>query len=158
MTKRKPITDGMKWRALLPLVLCSWCGIRFVRDESVEWDHYQPIALGGKHEAANVRPLHPLCHSQKTHGHGPTTAGSDIGKISKERRIVRTQKFAVVKSMAGDSSRRQSDGVRNPEVVGSSPTAAPKPKWPKRKLQSRGFQQKERVVRFRGAAGKGMAR
>lgn len=144
MTKRAKISERMKIDALLWMcadnvvvgfgVTCHVCSQPIFPGQPIDWDHYKPLALGGSHSYENLMPLHRDCHRKKTRGTGATTAGSDIGKISKERRIIRTQKFAVHKPMD------QAD-----EALWSIGTAKPKRKFPKgRKLQSRGFEKAKR--------------
>lgn len=126
--KRKAISANMKIDALMARfhILCEECGGRLNAGGIVEWDHAHPIALGGSHAFYNIRPLHPECHSAKSHGTGATTAGSDIGKISKERRIIRTKKMEVKKRKPG--------------------TRKPKSAWPSRKMQNRSFPKREKAT------------
>lgn len=55
--------------------------------DNTQWDHIVPLALGGENSAENFQAICIDCHSTKTRGNGATTAGSDIGRIAKTRRI-----------------------------------------------------------------------
>jgi hypothetical protein len=124
VTKRKPITPKMKVDALLWHfdIKCYLCTHLIQPDQSIQWDHIWALALGGPHDISNIVPVCYACHHKKTHGAGATTAGSDIGKISKERRIIRTKKMAVHKRKPGAKK--------------------PPSDWPSRKLQGRGFEKR----------------
>lgn len=89
MTERQTITDKMKWRALFHRfpIPCAICNHPIFWDEEIDWDHVHPIALGGEHSHANLRPLHANCHQKKTSGSKATSAGSDIHMIAKAKRI-----------------------------------------------------------------------
>lgn len=49
-------------------------------------DHFLALKLGGTDTFDNKVLLCIPCHAAKTHGTGATTAGTDIGKIKKERK------------------------------------------------------------------------
>lgn len=81
------------------------CGleIRLVPNSGIEWDHepalkLREIALGGKdwippqHDPDYIDARCEASHDAKTHGTGATTAGTDIGKIKKERQRARKPK------------------------------------------------------------------
>lgn len=92
MAKRPTTTAAMKLKVLEMCgakVACgntNYCGMDTPISE-IEYDHFIPLALGGKHEVENLQPLCPTCHSAKTRGKGATTHGSDIGNISKTKRL-----------------------------------------------------------------------
>jgi hypothetical protein len=141
---RKAITDKMKWQSLLYHfgAKCARCGLPLFTTDSIEWDHSLPLGLGGPHDFVNIKPLHAACHRVKTSGTKATTTFSDIGKIAKERRIVRTQKFAVVKEIGGgelDASRSGEKGGASDPAPGAAPEPKPKRSWPSRKMQIRKF-------------------
>jgi len=121
--KRKAITERMKIDALLWrfTINCRLCQTLLSQNDAIEWDHVIPIALHGEHAFHNIAPVHRACHNAKTRGFGATTANSDIGKISKERRIIRESKFVV---------KKRKPGARKP-----------KSSWP-----SRPFQKREKVA------------
>jgi hypothetical protein len=91
MTARRSITDRMKWKALLDRysIPCTKCRLRIKADQSIEWDHYWPLALDGPHGFEAIRPLHKECHALKSFGSKATSAGSDIHAIAKAKRIAR---------------------------------------------------------------------
>lgn len=91
---------------------CAACGFPFAL-HFIEYDHVHPLALGGEHTVENLRPVCKTCHKAKTSGTGATTHGSDIGNISKTRRLEKARKA-------------QEDGEK-------------KAKKMKPKIQSRGF-------------------
>jgi HNH endonuclease len=124
--KRKAITERMKIMAVLARfnLPCWLCHNRIGPFDKVEWDHMVPLGLGGEHYFRNLAPVHKTCHDKKTRGTKATTAGSDIGKISKERRIIRECKFVV---------KKRKPGARKP-----------KSSWPSRKMQSKPFQKREK--------------
>lgn len=115
MTARPPLTERMKIDALLfgNDVRCMICNHRIFPTDLYDWDHIHALALGGAHYFKNLAPTHRLCHAEKTHGKPATTAGSDIGKIAKTRRIAKG-KMAVKKRALGEKH---------------------KSKWPKRRMR-----------------------
>jgi 5-methylcytosine-specific restriction endonuclease McrA len=123
VSKRKAITERMKIDALLyvgtlgGIPLCT-CGERVEPGQPIDWDHYIPLGLNGAHDYRNLRPLHRDCHRIKTSGSKATSAGSDIHKIAKVKRLQRKAAGTWKKT---------------------------KRAWPKgRKMQSRPFQTKEK--------------
>ncbi len=68
MTKRKAITDRMKWQGCLywGVVVCIECGVAIFPTDDIEWDHAHAIVFDGPHEYTNIRPMHATCHTQKT--------------------------------------------------------------------------------------------
>src|ERR1051326_6922174 len=68
MTARKPITDKMKWQALLYWndIPCPECGVFLCSTDDIEWDHRQALIHDGEHDCSNIEPLHATCHTQKT--------------------------------------------------------------------------------------------
>ncbi len=67
MTRRKAITPAMKIACLLnrAYVVCL-CGNRVLPSDKIEWDHTQALVHEGEHDYTNIRPLHVLCHLEKT--------------------------------------------------------------------------------------------
>ncbi len=85
-------------------------------------EHRIPLALGGTNQLKN-RELRCIAHAKsKTYGTGATTAGSDIGNINKVKAIM-TGKMLVNFALKV----LKKDRVR------------PKSRWPKRKMESRGW-------------------
>ncbi|MEM7166018.1 MAG: HNH endonuclease signature motif containing protein [Planctomycetota bacterium] len=47
-------------------VRCAWCGEWIdMRHDKWHLDHIVPLARGGRHEVANLQPLHAACNLQK---------------------------------------------------------------------------------------------
>jgi 5-methylcytosine-specific restriction endonuclease McrA len=115
--KRKAITDKMKLEGAIcwGSVVCTNCCIRFKFPREIEWDHFNPVAMGGRHDDSNIRPLCKECHKLKTFGSKATTAGSDIHKIAKVKRIAKggkTRKGPPMKSRGFDKKlTRHFDGT-----------------------------------------------
>lgn len=104
MTKRKAITDKMKWQSLLYWstdAYCPECSEPILATDNIEWDHRHPIALGGTHTFDNIRAVHRECHRLKTSGSKATSAGSDIHMIAKANRIARGGKVVRRPMRAG---------------------------------------------------------
>jgi 5-methylcytosine-specific restriction endonuclease McrA len=78
--------SSLLYHSLIKCRLCKWY---LQPTDEIEWDHFQPIALGGAHDYKNIAAVHKACHAAKTRGTGATTAGSDIHKIAKVKRIQR---------------------------------------------------------------------
>lgn len=93
MTERKAVTPAMKIDALLWIasVPCRVCRLVIAPGQPIEWDHETPLALDGKHDFMNLRPLHKSCHAVKTRGRKATTLNSDIHTIAKVKRLARKQ-------------------------------------------------------------------
>lgn len=75
-------------------------------------------------------------HKVKTFGNGATTAGSDIHRIAKTKRL--------------ETARAALEQAMNAKVFGGAPAEKPmrKIQWPKgRKLRSRGFEKRRTEVR-----------
>ena len=80
--------DALLWLAHYPF-LCPICDEPIRSGDPIDWDHGHAWALGGEHSYSNIRPLHRACHRTKTSGTKATSAGSDIHKIAKVKRLVR---------------------------------------------------------------------
>lgn len=80
-TPRRRVGLRLRVDACLRRLRCEACGLPLVLDDepaSIEWDHEIPLALGGAHDAANIRPLHAHCHSLKS--------AEDAGRVAKSER------------------------------------------------------------------------
>lgn len=88
-----------------------------LRDISLDGRDYIPH----QHSPEHIDALCPECHHAKTRGTGATTAGSDIGKIKKERHR-EDRRAGIEKPKQKIQSRGFQKGIRRP--------------WPKRKLTS----------------------
>ncbi len=129
---RLHIPVGVKLHACLLL-------LGFTEDEirgGLEWNHMPALALrtidenGQMQPAANspahIEPMRKFDHSIQTRGSGATTAGSDVGKISKLRRIEKDP-------AGGEEFRRKLLAVKSGEPAAP---AKRKHKWPKRKIEN----------------------
>lgn len=123
---RKSIPVGVKLHAALLLL-----GFTDEQIPLLEWDHTIPLGLrevdaetGEMTPAPNdphfIRPMLPDEHAVKTRGAGATTAGSDIGKMKKLRKLIAKQTAFRERVLAKGGS-----------------AAPPKPKKPKRHIPSR---------------------
>lgn len=110
MSPRRTITKAMKAMLMINQNGLCKCGGKLSLG-SYHVDHMVPLALGGADDLSNMQALCIVCHKEKTVGRGATTHGSDIGNISKTKRLEKIR-------------------------LG---TAKQKPKkiWPKRELKSR---------------------
>ena len=85
--ERRALTLGDRVKILLRQAHCPICG-DLLGSRTVHWDHEWAIGRGGRDSLDNIRAVHAVpCHSEKTRGRGATTAGSDIGEISKSKRL-----------------------------------------------------------------------
>jgi HNH endonuclease len=100
--KRESITPNMKVASLLYHndIVCPLCDAPLMASDKIEWDHFHALALGGAHDYTNIEAVHAECHRRKTFGAAATTAGADINKIAKTRRI-RKGKMKVKKRSYG---------------------------------------------------------
>lgn len=67
---------------------CRRCPASLVRG-NYHIDHIIPVSsvMGGRDTLKNKQALCIRCHERKTRGAGATTAGSDINRIAKVRRL-----------------------------------------------------------------------
>lgn len=90
VTRRK-LTTVDKLKIIVAQANCPLCGGKLGDLANIDFDHAEALALGGADEIENLRAVHRDCHAVKTRGAGATTAGSDIGKIAKQKRLIRKQ-------------------------------------------------------------------
>ena len=76
--------DG-KWQACLTCG-CD-CGRPLHLGTPVIHEHMTPLCQGGADDETNIRLVRKECAHRKTYGSKATTAGSDIHKIAKVRRL-----------------------------------------------------------------------
>jgi len=129
---RKAIPLGVKLHACLIL-------LGFTDEQiagGIEWDHDPALAIraldehGNLHPPANdphyIRPLTKPDHAEKTRGRGATTAGSDVGRAAKLKRL------EAMNAAYRDLILRKAEGEPPPE------TKKRKRPWPAgRKIQNR---------------------
>jgi hypothetical protein len=63
--------------------LCYLCGLRLTSLADTEFDHEQPLDTGGQDDPTNIRPVHAVCHRNKTK--------ADVRKIAKARRLRKSE-------------------------------------------------------------------
>ncbi len=127
--KRRSLTALDKLKVAIRQALCPMCGQPLMDLANTDFDHAHALALGGEDAVENLRAVHRNCHATKTRGTGATTAGTDIGKISKLKRIEKDPP-------GGEAFRRKLLAVKS----GEPEPAAKKRKfnWPKgRKIENR---------------------
>lgn len=110
---RKAIPLGVKLNACLIL-------LGFTDEQiagGIEWDHDPALAIraldehGNLHPPANdphyIRPLTKPAHAEKTRGRGATTAGSDVGRAAKLKRLEKMNaayRDLILRKAEGDPS------------------------------------------------------
>lgn len=85
---RRKLTTLDKLKIVVAQARCPLCGERLGDLADLDFDHAHALALGGADEIENLRAVHRDCHAVKTRGAGATTAGSDIGKMKKLRKLI----------------------------------------------------------------------
>lgn len=115
-------------------IICGICHGQMMAGDQIDWDHGIPLKLGGPHHYTNLFVVHRECHRKKTFGTKATSAGSDIHKIAKAKRIAKG-KMAVRKLSVADRLELRADRV--PGSDGRADLA--NSHRIKRKLPSRGF-------------------
>lgn len=122
---RKHIPVGAKLHACL-LLLC------YTEEHIplIQWDHEPALGLRAVNAETGemtptpndprfIRPMLPDDHAVKTRGAVATTAGSDVGKIAKQKRVIRKEA-----------------AFRERILAKGGPATAPKPKKPRRQWPS----------------------
>lgn len=99
--KRRAIPMRIKRRLIAEQKMCRCgCGLALTVGLPTQWDHEPSLRLReinslgtdyipGQHSSAHIVGRCVMSHKIKTHGTGATTAGTDIGKIKKERKRMR---------------------------------------------------------------------
>lgn len=122
---RRKLTTLDKLKVVVAQAICPLCGGRLGELDGLDFDHATALALGGADEVENLRAVHRDCHAIKTRGAGATTAGTDIGRIAKVKRIAKDP-------AGGEEFRRRllakAEGEPPPE------TKKRKHQWPSRPL------------------------
>lgn len=77
LAPRRAPTLKQQVEVLLRRARCYYCGEKLC-ETGHEWDHRIPLAIGGKHESANLNILCPDCHVQKSR--------ADMAAIAKAKR------------------------------------------------------------------------
>lgn len=85
--KRRRLTLRDKLEIVILQSRCPICRKPLGDLNDLEWDHVNPLALGGEDAPSNIQAVHKDCHKLKTFGPGGekriTTKGGDIHKIRK---------------------------------------------------------------------------
>lgn len=86
---------------------CPLCTLRITTNHKRILEHLTPVAFGGKNEIDNLRFVHRECADKKTNGNAATSAGGDLHKIAKAKRLAKAQEVhrAV---LAGEHKREPS--------------------------------------------------
>lgn len=86
---------------------CPLCALRITTNHKRILEHLTPVAFGGKNEIDNLRFVHRECADKKTYGNAATSAGGDLSKIAKAKRLAKAQEVhrAV---LAGEVTREPS--------------------------------------------------
>jgi hypothetical protein len=100
------------------IFFCDNCYEALRPGQDIHFDHRHAHGLGGEHSYKNLYPMHAECHREKTFGSKATTAGSDIHKIAKVKRIAK-----------GGKKRRGRKLKSRP-----FPSVVSNKKWPSRRL------------------------
>ncbi len=87
MNTRTHIPLKTKLAAMCLRFTCPVCGKKLGPLDGLDWDHVQPVALGGTNDPENLQPLHKACHRLKTSGSKATSYGSDVFNIAKTKRL-----------------------------------------------------------------------
>ena len=115
--KRKPPTLKQQVAILLRQARCWFCGKK-LRETGHEYDHSQPLALGGKNEVDNFYALCPECHSHKTKADQEAIAranrrsgktGQDKRRKERDRPLIQSRGFdkRYKKKMNGEVVERE---------------------------------------------------
>lgn len=139
-TEREVLECLVRQGAVIP---CKRCRVAFTVEtvKTAEREHHHEVKLDGPDAVENCFYSHSDCHKVETFGNGATTAGSSIGRISKTKRIERTQKFIVKKEVPETIT----EEIQEPRHSQSRP-------WPSPKMQSRPFPKIHRPMRRRDNA------
>ena len=124
---RRKLTTLDKLKIVVAQARCPLCGERLGDLADLDFDHAHALALGGADEIENLRAVHRDCHAVKTRGAGATTAGSDVGKMKKLRKLVAKQA-----------------AFRERVLAKGGQASAPKPKKPRRPWPSRPIPNRKR--------------
>lgn len=112
--KRLKAADKFMAALLSDCVVCGVCDESLTMGDLIEWDHVQPLALGGTNDKANMMPMHSDCHAQKTK--------ADMTCIAKAKR------------QAGETGQR---ARRERKGRSSIPTKEDREQWIKRQADDR---------------------
>jgi hypothetical protein len=144
--KRRAIPKRVKMIVAVRQAWLCKCGcgleIGLAVKSGTQWDHepalrLRDIAPDGKdyippqHDPDYIDARCESSHAAKTHGSGATTAGSDIGKIKKERARSRKPKFKMSWGVSYQAANFRGPYAKvrldRPEVA--RPTMTPKKRW-----------------------------
>ena len=72
-------------------LLCPLCKHALYEEEARILEHMVPHELGGASDETNLRWVHKECAAKKTNGSKATSAGGDIHKIAKAKRLAKAR-------------------------------------------------------------------
>jgi hypothetical protein len=84
---------------------CAICGEPMLPGQRIDEEHSIPIALGGPGKPDRLVHAEP-CHRTKTSGTRATTAGSDVQRIAKVKRIQKKGRLGGLCGLAKPRSKR----------------------------------------------------
>ena len=79
MTRRRFSAKALMARLIEFGGKCAHCQCKTGGSAGLEWDHIQPLMMGGDDEMANLQPLCRGCHRAKTR--------EDVAHIAKSKRM-----------------------------------------------------------------------
>lgn len=96
MTKRPHISNKVLVQIAIQQSMNGWiscplCHAPLFPEEPRILEHMVPHELGGSSDAENLRFVHKDCASRKTNGSKATSAGGDLHKIAKGKRLERAR-------------------------------------------------------------------
>lgn len=96
MTKRPHISSKVLVQIAIQQSMNGWiscplCHAPLFPEEPRILEHMVPHELGGSSDAENLRWVHKDCASRKTNGSKATSAGGDLHKIAKGKRLERAR-------------------------------------------------------------------
>lgn len=140
MTKRRTITARLARDVMIRQIAeghfvrnegtarisCPLCDRPISTCGKTVWEHMHPLALGGADDETNIRLVHKHCADTKTRGAGATTYGSDIGNITKTKRLEKAR------TALADTLQSAAKAVRPKKVWRSRPIPQPADPWGKK--------------------------
>jgi len=78
-------------QALEGTILCPLCWDQLAAMDDRILEHLVPYGLDGKSDETNLRWVHKECASKKTNGSKATSAGGDLHKIAKAKRLAKAR-------------------------------------------------------------------
>lgn len=151
--KRRTPPLAVKLEAALRQLVEAWRALGKIPDDvpdaavKLQFDHFPALGLRDvdpetrkyipdQHDPEYLQWLYHRTHDIKTRGRGATTRGSDIGEMTKTRKLVKKRK-----------ERERAAAERAAIEAGEEPPPPSRRIKPKRRMQSRGFDKGHRPLR-----------